>query len=282
MIGERASAEGPTQDSLPVAAILDLCDRVLNEIGRRRHLFGWLRPNNGAPGEWLAVDAYYPGNRLVVVCRDEPGEHDQLFGELVPAHGLRLLRFAPGAVSGNPEGALRELIAALGPPPVRATGLIAGDEPHKERERPVARAAAAVLAPPDRPQVRRRRMTPLEPQAARHAEAVGLVVGIALVAVVVAEMYLDVTKVLGGGGRLVIAFGIALDACARALGAVAASHTDNESWAWACVLGGSPAVAGFALFQQDGPVVGEPGPLAGLVALLALSAIALGLVILAL
>jgi hypothetical protein len=42
------------------------------------------------------------------------------------------------------------------------------------------------------------------------------------------------------------------------------------------VIVGSPAVAGFSLFQGDGPVTTEPAPLAGLVALLALALAAIG------
>jgi len=282
MIGERAAAVGSAPEPLPAAAVLDLCDRALNEIGRRRHLFAWLRASDSGPEEWLAVDAYYPGNRLVVICREHPDEHDQLFAQLIPDHGLRLLRFAPTSVASEPERAVRELISGLGPAPNRSTGLIGGERPARERERPIVRAAASLAQSPPRHELRPRRMSPEQLEAARRAEAVGLFVGLALVLVLLAEMYLDVTKIVGGGGHLVVAFGIALDACARALGTAAAGRAGSGGWAWVCAFGGSPAVAGFALFQRDGPVTSEPAPLAGLLSLLALAVIAFGLVILAL
>jgi hypothetical protein len=282
MIGERAAAVGSAPEPLPAAAVLDVCDRLLNEVGRRRHLFAWLRASGSGPEDWIPVDAYYPGNRLVVICREQPGEHEHLFAQLIPEHGLRLLQFAPKSVASEPERALRELISGLGPAPARPTGLVGAEPPARERDRPIARAAASLAQSPQRHEPRPRRMSPEQLEAARRAEAVGLFVGIALVLVLLAEMYLDVTKVVGGGGHLVVAFGIALDACARALGTAAAGRDGSGGWAWACAFGGSPAVAGFALFQRDGPVTSEPAPLAGLVALLALGVIAFGLVILAL
>lgn len=106
----------------PVTApqLLDLCDQALGEVSRRDHLFGWLRAP-GADG-WLPVDAYYPGNRLVVLCRERPSAGDELIDERVPDHGLRLLRLAPGELRGDPEDlqtALRRRLDALGPPPPR-------------------------------------------------------------------------------------------------------------------------------------------------------------------
>src|ERR1700716_1442569 len=61
-----------------VSRLLDLCDGILGEMGRRRHLFAWLRPPELDDG-WLAVDAYYPASRLVVVCQSTPGAHDDLY-----------------------------------------------------------------------------------------------------------------------------------------------------------------------------------------------------------
>src|SRR5512143_201285 len=78
-------------EALDTNAILALCDRVVGEAGRRRHLFSWLRSPGSDTGQWLAVDAYYPGNRLVVVCGEHSAEDEDLYAALVPAHGLRLL-----------------------------------------------------------------------------------------------------------------------------------------------------------------------------------------------
>src|SRR5437763_11804545 len=102
---------------MPVPAILAICDRLVDEIGRRSHLFAWLRPPGPGAEDWLLVDAYYPGNRLVVICREEPTEHDYLYDKLVPEHGLRLLRVSPadlGADRSSVELALRRLIGELG------------------------------------------------------------------------------------------------------------------------------------------------------------------------
>ncbi len=106
----------------PVTApqLLDLCDRTLGEISRRDHLFGWLRAP--AADGWLPVDAYYPGNRLVVLCRDSPNGGDEAIDERVREHGLRLLRLAPGELKGDSaevETALRRRLQALGPAPPR-------------------------------------------------------------------------------------------------------------------------------------------------------------------
>lgn len=46
---------------------------------------------------------------------------------------------------------------------------------------------------------------------------------------------------------------------------------------WPCLLGGSPAVSAFTLFQRSGPVSVDPAPLAGLLAVLAMLVIAVAL-----
>jgi hypothetical protein len=76
---------------------------------------------------------------------------------------------------------------------------------------------------------------------------------------------------------VLLAFGLALDACSRGLGTIAAGRDGSSEWAWWCALGGSPVVAWFALFQQRGPVRTEPAPLAGLIAILALVVLAVAL-----
>src|SRR5438477_13005474 len=99
----------PGDSRLGIPEILDLTDRVLAERGRRSHLFTWLRRPDGGPADWLAVDAYYPGSRVVVVCKDTTGPYRELFAKLVPAHGLRLLEIDPGQLAGGREAARRTL-----------------------------------------------------------------------------------------------------------------------------------------------------------------------------
>ncbi len=105
-----------------------------------------------------------------------------------------------------------------------------------------------------------------------------LLLGLVVAAVVAFEIYVAVADVALSSGQLVLALGILLDGCARALGAVAAGKVDRQDWAWGCVIVGSPAVAAFALFQGEGPVMIEPGPLAGLVSLAAMGLVAIALI----
>jgi hypothetical protein len=100
--------------------------------------------------------------------------------------------------------------------------------------------------------------------------------GLALVSLLVIEMYIDVSQVALGRGWVVLAFGIAIDAAARALGTIAAGRSGSTRWAWLCGLCGSPAVALYTLFGKDGPLSVEPGPIAGLLSLLALLVLAVG------
>jgi hypothetical protein len=109
-----------------------------------------------------------------------------------------------------------------------------------------------------------------EPEADR--DTLGVMVGLVLVAVIAIEVYAGVTRAGIDAGRVLLAFGLALDACARALGTIAAGHTGDRGWAWACALGGSPLVASFVMFREEGPVTTDPAPLAGLLALLAMAA----------
>ncbi len=336
-----------------VPAILQICDGLLGEVGRRSHLFAWLRSPGSGPGEWLAVDAYYPANRLVVVCREHPGGDEHLYAELVPAHGLALLALAPSELGADPEAseladpdaiglALSSRIAELDLPPRP----IPSCEPESPSQRPrdgaIARVAASLAqatvpdvfvpapsaaraaateratrfaaahrdrpaadtgrrpapAPARRtvatlvPYVSRRPAVPVasralatvareRPRAAARgrparqgdappaAAAVGLILGLALAAVLSLELYAGVGRLALGGGHVLLGFGIALDGCSRVLGTVAARRSGELGWAWGCVLFGCPAVAAFAMFGPDGPVTTEPAPLAGLVAVLA-------------
>jgi len=138
--------------SVTAPHLLDQCDRALGEISRRHHLFGWLR----APGtdEWLPVDAYYPGNRLVVLCRDGRSAGDELIDQRVPEHGLRLLRLAPGELAGDPAGvetALRRQLDALGPPPPRPRAVPIDAGPGAVARTVAALAQREPSPPPRRP-----------------------------------------------------------------------------------------------------------------------------------
>jgi hypothetical protein len=92
-----------------------MCDRLLDEVGRRRHMFTWLRAPGASAGEWLAVDVYYPRARLVVMCGPSPGRHDSVYRELVPsaAHGLGLLMLDPAILGDDPAAVEAALAAKL-------------------------------------------------------------------------------------------------------------------------------------------------------------------------
>jgi nitrate/nitrite transporter NarK len=95
-----------------------------------------------------------------------------------------------------------------------------------------------------------------------------MIVGLALAAFLIAEVYLDVVYVFGAG-RVMLAFAIALEACSRALGTVAAARAGERAWACACAIIGAPAVLWFALARRSERAEVEPAPLAGLLAGLA-------------
>lgn len=48
--------------------VLDICDEVLGETGKRQHKFSFLVGDTGRP---LAVDAYYSGRKLVIEYREK-------------------------------------------------------------------------------------------------------------------------------------------------------------------------------------------------------------------
>lgn len=259
-----------TGDSVTPAQALELCDRIVGEPSRRQHLFGWLRAPEAPRDQWLPVDAYYPGHRLVIVWRPAPGPNDDLYRELVPAHGLRLLDLTPAKIAGDRQEAERRLRALL-----RAAGAAAiaaaPRPPRSPRPEPGA-ALAAAPAESNAIQVRAR------PAAAPELPAwLGAIFGAALVAVVIAELYAGVAVVGFDAGRPVLAVGLALDACARALGTLAASRERAPGWPWACAVGGSPLVAAFVFGREPRPSL-EPAPLAGVLALVALALVAVALI----
>jgi hypothetical protein len=201
------------------------------------------------------VDSYYPGNRVAVVCHGPSWRYRELFAQAIPAHGLRLLALVPGELAGDREVArqrLEQMIGELGPPPrPMAAARTVGATP----------APAQPAAPPTRLQ-----------QAERQTSAI--VVGLALLSALVLELHFGVAGLGFDSGRVVLAFGFSLDACARTTGTIAAWRAGSLDWAWGCLLAGSPLTVGFALMQQGGPVETEPAPLAGLVGALALLVLA--------
>jgi hypothetical protein len=276
------SDSGRGSGATPLGAILDLCDRLLDEVGRRQHLFSWLRAPGAGTEEWLAVDAYYPARRLVVLCRDSSGENDSLFDELIPAHGLGLLRVELDALGPDPEEAVSAQIKALELAPREFFDVATDAAP--VRVSPIARVGESLVqatAPPVRPRVR---LTPRGAGAeatartsrdASLALGVGVGVGVALAIVLTVELYLGVGEVALGGDHWLLAFGFALDIVARVLGLVAGERVGRLDWALWSVIGGSPVVAGFTLFRQEGRMTTEPGPIAGLISVIAMTAVVL-------
>lgn len=249
------------EPALDIEAALAEVDRILAEPGRRRHLFGWLKVPGGGSEDWLPVAAYYPANRLVVVWHDAAAEHVAVFRELVPAHGLRLLEVRPAELSAGRQ-AVRELlesrIAGLGLPPPQAARAVVTQG--------VANASAGAR------EARR-------PKPRSNSEVAGVLAGLALAAALILEVYFGVARFGFGTGNLLLAFGLAFDACSRALGAVAAWRAGESEWAWWCALGGSPLAAGFAFMQDSGPVKTEPAPLAGTLGLAAIALLVLAVLV---
>lgn len=253
---------------LPAPDILSTCDRLLGEVGRRDHMFAWLRASGSDAREWLAVDAYYPRARLAVMCRPRPWPHEARYRELIPAHGLGLLSLDPTALGSDRAAVERALEAKLfdleRAPRVPAA--------RRANGRPV-RVAVAPSHPPASqvPDSVPAEWTPLRvertPVATGVEHGLGLVLGLLLAIALIAELYLAFTRV-AVGGRIVMAVAIAIEACSRAVGTVAAERAGQRGWAAACAIGGSPVVAWYALLRP-GRVDVEPAPLAGRLAVLA-------------
>ena len=303
------------------SAILVACDRVLGEIGRRDHMFGWLRVPDADPPRWLSVDAYYPGNRLIVLCGPQPDEVARLCAEVAPTHGLRVLELSLQELDDDSVGldaALERRVAELAPvvrpsgelnerdsgaraasllpqpvtPPVarrrvgdsraaaaaRGARFVATHEPPAAVEvidrHPAGGVPRPAPPPARRPSPARRSVIARgPPPASQHLKAPDLVIGLALIPVLCLELYYGVARFALGGGHVLLAFGLALDCCARVLGTVAARRARKSDWMWSCALIGSPAVAMFALYGGDGEPPPEPGILAGWVSLCACAAV---------
>jgi hypothetical protein len=184
------------------AGLLDRLDARLQEVGRRQHRFAWLTASDAA-GEWLAVDAYYPSHRLLVLTHPDPAVRLRA-AQLAREHGLAAVVLDPAA---DPEPILERLPAPPAPP--------ANTPP---APRPVAIDKSA--KPAD-----------------------GIAIGIALVLVVLLELYLAVVVLTVDDGHWLLGLIIVLDACLRAGGTLlAAARTHDRETVWGCLLIGSPAV----------------------------------------
>lgn len=255
--GVDASEPVHTEDqrrALPATAILAMCDRLLGEVGRRRHMFAWLRAPGSAADDWLPVDAYYPRARLVVMCRSANGPHDGLYRELIPAHGLGLLTLNP-EVLGDDGAAVETALAAK---------IFDLEHVPSEARRDSSTPASDAPAPSWTPvKVERTAVAPAMEQG------LGVLAGLALAAILIVEVYLGVVQVAFTAGRVMLGFAIALEACSRAIGTVAAARAGKRIWACVCAVGGAPFVIWFAFRRRSARVDVESAALAGLLAGLA-------------
>jgi len=160
------------------------------------------------------------------------------------------------------------------PPSGAATTVRSADRPvaapgHATRVRRRSRAPARRpleppprVRPPDTPE--RRRAVSRGWQIESSLFALALILGGLLplgAAGVVSQAWL-------GAGVSMVAFGIALDFYARALGGYAAHEEGQHGWMWACIIGGAPVVLVHAVVRRSGePAVFEAAPLVALGAL---------------
>jgi hypothetical protein len=181
---DRVGVELPPASS--PEAILDICDSLLGEIGRRMHRFAWL-PDPSAPiVSYLPLDSYYPANRVVVVFAPRTAEQERLCREQVPAHGLHLLWLHLEELAGAPADTstrLLEQLQMLGPLPERPRERVYRKDP--EPSHPPGPSAPpgvdhavrtrAATAPPAEARGRSRSAAPAEaprrPQSASGAAA---------------------------------------------------------------------------------------------------------------
>src|ERR1700733_5120721 len=281
---ENSGQRDRERGGLAPTRILSICDHVVGEVGRRSHMFAWLRVPGSGSGtdhrQWLSVDAYYPRARLVVICRTAPRPHDALYRQLIPAHGLGLLTLDPEELGDDPAEVQAALEASISgrnfsPAPVAAQ---APRNRSAERTRSAERARSAERTrltertrSPDRTSSADWTAVTVErtPVPAAVQQGLGVVVGMALAVGLMVELYLAVVAVGLQAGRPLLGLAIALEACSRGLGTVAAERAGERGWARAGAIGGAPAVVWFALAAHPRRAETEPAPPAGLLALLA-------------
>lgn len=252
---------GPSSLPTETDRALAVSDGLLREVGRREHRFAWLRDPDGPPDQWLVVDGYYPSNKVVVSCSDDPDER-RLYRHLVPQHGLYLLLIEPEDLPDDPlaaQAVLRKQLEEDGWSPRPESGPVAAP-PAREPAHP------AITSGPWTEVRRSQAASPgQEPRPAASATA-GLVMGILLIVVFLIEAYLGLVVVAINNGDPVLGVGLLLDAATRAFGTLAARQRQDSEQSWSSLLIGSPAVAGH---EQPAKAL----------AILALALIGLGIVI---
>ena len=238
---------------------------------------------------------YEPPPEPVVVLPEPPGPARPRFGPMHAEATARAARFVAaqqgagparrsasrngagptsnGQTEFSPKGAA--ILKAAGvygvnPFPAPATpAQTASDLRHEAIERALARGRALA---DDADQ------SPARQQSAISSDQIGL--GAVLACVLFLEICGGVVAFALGGGYLILAFGLALDACARMLGTIAAVRTGSEwgtGWRWACALIGSPAVLAFAFYGEGVLVDKDLARLAGPIAAFAIICVVVGL-----
>lgn len=297
--------------------ILGLGDGLLGEVGRRQHRFAWLLNPGAGPGEWLPVDAYYPSRRLVVVldaaepqaqlCTELMPQHGLRLlalsaGELGPdraaaeptlrgmLESLKLPERRRATAEAPPRAPARlaDVFARVAASFSYAAAPAPAVRPSRPAQAAAAQRALRVVAarslvparPRPIPPVRHPRPSPPLSRRSRPATvrtgsaAPATALGVALGAIVPRTV---LRRGSPGDGQRSFGLGLAFDACARSLGAVAARRAGAPKAAWTCAIAGSPGVALFTLFGPDGPVAVDPAPLAGVLSVLATLLVGVGL-----
>jgi hypothetical protein len=260
---------GPSSLPTDAARALAVCDGLLREVGRREHRFSWLRDPDGPDDQWLVVDGYYPSNKVVVHCGDDPDEL-RLYHQLVPQHGLYLLEIDPPELPDDQLAAqarLRKQLEDQGWSPRPVSGPVTAEPPAAKPGRQAARQSARPPVSPGRWTEVQSHGKPAEDS--KHAATAGFAMGLLLIVVVLVEAFLALVVLALDNGDLVLGAGVLLDAATRAFGTLAARQRHDSGQSWSSLLLGSPAVAG----HEQPPKT---------VAILALILIALGIVIAAL
>lgn len=231
---------------------------------------------------WLR-DAYPrpPGERGPWVLSDEQVAAARTrWGRLAAERRVREAEVAREAIAALQA---RAPAAPAAPVPARPTGPPApaavAAAPHPESTRDAlldavgraphrARPPRPVLEPPPR---RRPADTPERRQAVSRGwqiEASVFALALILGGLLPLGLVTSVSPAWIGAGASMVAFGIALDAYARALGGYVAHRAGERGWMWGCVLGGAPVVLVHAVVRRAGePAVFEAAPLVALGAL---------------
>jgi hypothetical protein len=277
-----------------VSSPIDLCDALLGEVARREHRFSWLRVPGGE--DWLAVDAYYPGNRVVVAIAPD-AEAERVCRELVPQNGLYLVVLPAAEIvqeRDHLQRAVGEGLSKSGWTPRPAPQTYAAQEggvaalPPPAPAPSTVRTAAGTPAPSPAASAPSPGASAPSPGASAPSPAAdaeqrfGMLIAVLLVVVVWVEAYLGVDRLALAGNHIVLGFGLVLDACARVIGTIAAAYAGDHQAAWRALIVGSPQVAYDAYATAESTSRTEPATLAGLASVAAIAVLAAGLLLLAL